>query len=128
MQVNVTGRHSNLSPEIKNYALGKVEQLVKYYDGITNVEVVIDREHKDDLVEMVAHVGHSAPLVAKHRGEGIMVSMDAAFDKLERQIRKLKDRRRKRRMHHGPAQFPPPEPSDAEEGLFEGEEEFEKQL
>jgi len=128
VQVNVSGRHANLSPEVKEYAVGKIEQLGKYFDRITNVDVIIDHENNNDLVEMVAHVGHTAPLVAKHSAEGLMLAMDAAFDKLERQILKLKDRLHSRRPHHGAAGPAQAEPQEDEENLFEGEAEFEKQL
>jgi ribosomal subunit interface protein len=105
-----------------------MEQLTKYYDRITNVDVVIDQEKDNHTVEMVAHVGHGSTLVAKHRGEALMMAMDATFDKLERQIRKLKDRLRHHRPHHGASMPVPAEPEEVEEELFEGEAEFEKEL
>jgi ribosomal subunit interface protein len=107
-----------------------MEQLSKFYDRITNVEIVIDHEKDDNhAVEMVAHAGHGSPLVAKHRGEGLMIVVDATFDKLERQIRKLKDKLRHHRPHHGgPPRVQESPTEDEEEQLFEGEAEFEKEL
>jgi putative sigma-54 modulation protein len=130
VQVNVSGRHASLATEVRQYAIGRMEQLGKFYDRITNVDIIIDHEKDDNhSVEMVAHAGHGSTLVAKHRGEGLMLVVDAAFDKLERQIRRLKDRLRHHRPHHGgpPRVTETPEGSE-EELLFEGEAEFEKEL
>ena len=128
MQVNVSGRHAHLSPDVKDYALARGEQLKKYYDRITNVDIVISQEKDNHAVEMVAHAGHGSTLVAKHRGESLMVTVDATFDKLERQVRKLKDRLRSRRPHHGAPQPTPDRTEEEQEELFEGELEFEKEL
>lgn len=128
MQVNVSGRHADLSADVRNYALDRVEHLSKYFDRITNVDVVIDQRRERHLVEMVARVGHGATLVARDENEGLMAALDAAVDKLERQIRKLKGRLRNRRPHHGAVAAAPVESEESEEELFEGEAEFEKEL
>ncbi len=128
MQVNVSSRHGNVSAEVMEYAAEKVESLGRFYDRITNVNVVIDQEKDNHMVETVAHVGHGSTLVAKHRGEGLIVVMDATFDKLERQIRKLKDRLSHHRPHHGTPPPPRVESEESEEELFEGEAEFENEL
>jgi putative sigma-54 modulation protein len=128
MQVNVSGRHTHLSAELKDYTVSRIEQLDKYSDHITNVDVIIDHEKDNHKVEMVAHVGHGPTLVAKHTGEMLNAVVDATFDKLERQVRKLKDRMRQHRPHHGAAPPPVQETEEEEDGLFEGEAEFEKEL
>ena len=129
MQVNVSSRHGHVPSEVRSYTADRVENLSKFYDRITNVHVVIDQEKDRHMVEMVAHVGHGSTLVAKHKGENLIVAVDATFDKLERQVRKLKERRSHHRPHHGAV---PPLPAAAEEeddeDLFEGEAEFEKEL
>jgi putative sigma-54 modulation protein len=130
VQINVSSRHAYISSELKDYAISRVEQLRKYSDHITNVDVVIDHEKDSHKVEVVAHVGHGSTLIAKHTGEVLPAVMDATLDKLERQMRKLKDRLHDHRPHHPPPIGPPvpAEPEEGEEELFEGEAEFEKEL
>lgn len=128
MQVNVSSRHTSITPELKDYAIDRVEQLSKYSEHITNVDLVIDHEKDNHKVEVVAHVGHGATLIAKHTGELLSAVVDVTLDKLERQVRKLKERKRQHRPHHGPTPPPVSETDEEEEGLFEGEAEFEKEL
>ena len=128
MQVNVSSRHGHVPSEVRNYTAERVGNLSKFYDHITNVNVVIDQEKDNHMVEMVAHVGHGSTLVAKHKGEGLMVVVDATFDKLERQVRKLKDRLSHHRPHHGATPPARVETEEDDEDLFEGEAEFEKEL
>ena len=128
MQVNVSGRHSSISPEVREYATGRAEHLQKFYNRITNIDVVIDLERDTHTVETVAHVEHGTALVAKHKGEGLMIVMDATFDKLERQVRKLKDRVRKRRPHHGARKPETSEAVEPEEDEFDEEIDFEEEF
>ncbi len=127
MQVSVSGRHSSISPEVRQYATGRAENLQKFYDRITNIDVVIDHERDIHTVETVAHVEHGTALVARHRDEGLMIAMDATFDKLERQVRKLKDRVRRRRPHHGTKLPASPETGESEEDEFEQEIDLEEE-
>ena len=128
MQVNVSSRHTSISPDLKDYAIDRMEQLGKYSEHITNVDIIIDQEKDNHKVEVVAHVGHGSTLIAKHTGEMLSAVVDATLDKLERQVRKLKDRKRQHRPHHGVMQPQEPREEEEEEFLFEGEAEFEKEL
>jgi putative sigma-54 modulation protein len=128
VQVNVSGRHSSISPEVRDYATDRAEHLQKFYDRITNVDVVIDHERDTHTVETVAHVEHGSALVAKHKGEGLMIVMDATFDKLERQVRKLKDRVRRRRPHHGARIQETPGAGESEETEFEEDIDIEEEF
>jgi len=127
VQVNVSSRHGHISSDVRDYTIGRIEGLGKYNSRITNVDVVIDQSKDVHAVELVAHVGHSSPLVAKHSGEDLMPVFDATYDKLERQLRKLKDRKKEHRPHHGQAPAAE-ETEETDEDLFEGEAEFEKEL
>ena len=128
MQVNVSGRHSSISPEVRDYATDRAEHLQKFYNRITNIDVIIDHEKDTHTVETVAHVEHGSTLVAKHKGEGLMIVMDATFDKLERQVRKLKDRVRRRRPHHGAKAPETVEAVEPEEDEFEEDVDFEEEF
>jgi hypothetical protein len=57
-----------------------------------------------------------------------MIVMDATFDKLERQVRKLKGRVRRRRPHHGARMPEPPGTGEPEEGELEEDTDFEEEF
>jgi putative sigma-54 modulation protein len=128
VQVNISGRHSSISPEVRQYAAGRAEHVQKFFNRITHIDVIIDHERDTHSVEAVAHIEHGSTLVARHRGEGLMMVMDETFNKLERQVRRLKDRVRKRRPHHGAKMPVSPESGEPAETDLEEEIDYEEEF
>lgn len=128
MQVNISGRHSSISPEVRQYATDRAEHVQKFFNRITHVDVVIDHERDSHTVEAMAHVEHGSTLVARHKGEGLMMVMDETFDKLERQVRRLKDRVRRRRPRHGAKTPVSTEPGESDDTGFDEEVNYEEEF
>ena len=97
MQINVTSRHMNLSPELRSYAEKKAESLVKYYDRISSIDVVLEAEGGRTTVEIIAHAEHKNTFVAREVGDDAHALIDVVRDKLERQLKKHKEKQRNRK-------------------------------
>lgn len=93
MRINITARHFKLSRKLKVYAEREVSRLKKYYDGIIDVEIILSWEKMYRLAEINISV-YGTILTAHERSEEMVRSVDGAVDKLERQLKKYKDRRR----------------------------------
>jgi putative sigma-54 modulation protein len=93
MQINFTARHFRAPERLKQYAEKKVSGLKKYYDGIIDCEIILDYEKLNQVAEISAKV-YSQRLVAIEKTEDIYKSIDLAVDKLERQLKKFKEKRR----------------------------------
>ena len=99
MHVLITVRHiDDLPPTAKAYADEKANKLVKYYDLIQEIEVVI--EPGDPVgyhVEMLVNAEHKNTFVANGRCDQVEQCVDACFQKLERQLSEHKARHRNRK-------------------------------
>jgi len=92
MQVKITGRHVSVTEEMKAYAREKTEKLVRFFDRIQEVRVVLDMEGERYTAEAIADVELADDLVARETGQDIYAAIDTVSDKLERQLRKHKER------------------------------------
>lgn len=95
MLVTITGKHVEITDAIRLHAEEKVQKLPRYYDSITQIEVVLEgNEGGNQCVEILVHAEHNDLLVAKETGTDIYTCIDAAAHKMERQLRKAKEKQR----------------------------------
>lgn len=93
MRINFTARHFKASDQLKQYAEKKVQRLKKYYNGIIECEIILDYVKLDQIAEIAVKV-YSQRLVAIEKSPDIYKSIDLAVDKLERQVKKYKEKLR----------------------------------
>lgn len=101
MRIEITGRQLEITEAIRAYASTKGERLLKFYDGVQKINVVLGQERHDHREEFAAEilitvVGHD-PIVARSNGPDVYASIDSAVDKA---VRQLTDFKQKLRNHH----------------------------
>lgn len=113
MQIKLTGRHVSVTDNMKDHAREKAEKLLRFFDRIQEIRVVLDQEGGKPSVEYVVDIELGDDLVAHDTSEDMFGSIDAVADKLERQLRRHKERLKE---HHkrGAEPEPPPEQDVAE--------------
>ena len=95
MIVTITGKHIEITDAIRAHAEEKVEKLPRYYDSVTQIEVVLEgNEGGMQGVEVIVHAEHNDLLIAKETGTDAYTCIDAAVHKMERQLRKAKEKQR----------------------------------
>ncbi len=93
MRVSFTARHFKPSDRLKEFATEEVTRLKKYYDGILDVEIILDYIKQEQVAEIIAKVyGTRIPVVT--RSEDMYKSITLAVDTLERNIVKYKEKTR----------------------------------
>ena len=99
MDINVIGRHLEITPAIHEYAQNKVSKLPRYYDRIQSIEIVADRanHHNKYEVEIIVQVERTDPFVVRVAGEDFYACIDESVDKLERQLTDHKQKLRNRK-------------------------------
>jgi putative sigma-54 modulation protein len=99
--VTVSSRHMDVSPALKTFAETKASKLLKYYDRIQEIEVVLtaDKELGKDhtLVEMIVNAEHKNMFIAHHNDGDAYACIDQCVDKLERQLTEHKKKIRNRK-------------------------------
>jgi putative sigma-54 modulation protein len=95
MQFSVTFRHMEATEALKSYARERLEKIRKYFPDPISVNVVMSTErgysHRVDVTLQL----HNGLTVAGHETtENMYSSIDLVAAKIERQVRKYKDRLR----------------------------------
>ena len=92
---NITGKHLEITEPLKTHAREKASKLPKFYSSINQVEVIIDgNDGGKTSVEIIARGEHSNVFVATESGDDAYACIDAAVHKLERQLRRKKEKER----------------------------------
>ena len=98
MDIAVSARHIELTDPIRAYAEEKAARLPKFFDRVTEINVVVNKADHDNMeVEIVASAEHTDPFVVKVVGPDMYALIDEATDKLERQLRRHKEKLRNRK-------------------------------
>ncbi len=108
MRVNITARHYKAPDRLKEYAKSEVQKLTKYFDGIIECEIILDYEKTIQVVEIAMKV-HKQKLFAREKSKDIYKGLDRAVDKIERQLKKYKEKL-KDHSHPKAASFGEPSP------------------
>jgi putative sigma-54 modulation protein len=101
MQVSVTFRHLEPSDFLKNFAREKVEKVKKFLDHATEAQVVLSMEKHLHHAEILVHSGPYF-LRGKEKSDDMYKSIGLAMEKVERQIKRYKQRVRQHKPagHH----------------------------
>jgi putative sigma-54 modulation protein len=92
------GRHDHITERMQEHAAHKLARLARFGDRLQRIEVVADHAHKNPEVELIVHQRRGAPLVAKDRSTSFASTIDILVDKMEAQLRKLKDKRKNHKV------------------------------
>lgn len=91
MQINITGKNFKVTPAIKSYAEEKIEPLQKRYTQITNLHLVLNIEHNDNIAEGTLHF-HGNEIHATATSNDMYQAIDGLVEKLSGQIHKQKEK------------------------------------
>ena len=91
MQIDVTGQHLDVTPALRDYITGKLERLERHFDKVINVHAVLSVEKVRQKAEATINV-NGASLHANAEDEDMYAAIDALVDKLDRQIKKHKEK------------------------------------
>jgi putative sigma-54 modulation protein len=98
MELKITGRHMDITSAIKTHIEDKAEKLPRYNSSVDLVEVIVDgAEGGKSCIEIIAKGGHHRPFVVKETAsddEDLYSVIDKAFHKMERRLRKAKEKER----------------------------------
>jgi putative sigma-54 modulation protein len=92
MRITVSGRHMEITDDMRDHAYEKAEKLTRFFDGIKHIDVVLEPEGDGYKVEAVVAARGANTLVAHATAEDLMSALDQVVEKSERQLKKLKDK------------------------------------
>jgi len=92
VQIVVTGRHVEVTDDVREYAQSKASKLPRYYDRVQAIELVFDHESDQFTAEMIVRVDKSQSFVASEMGPDTFALVDLLVDKMERQLTRHKEK------------------------------------
>lgn len=96
MNLQISGHHVEVTAALKEYVNQKLEPVVRHFDKVTGVNVVLSVEKLKQKAEVTVHVP-GKDIHAETAGEDLYAVIDELFDKLDRQVQKYKQ---KMQDHH----------------------------
>lgn len=96
MNITTTSRHYELAPALKDYAEKKVLHLDRYFEHIVNAQIVFSLEKYRHRVEISLHV-NGRDFKSAEETDDMYASVDKSIEKLERQLRRHKDKIKRRK-------------------------------
>ncbi|HEY2903937.1 MAG TPA: ribosome-associated translation inhibitor RaiA [Polyangia bacterium] len=105
MQLSATFRHMDASQAVRDYALEKLEKIRKYFnkDPIAAHAVFSVERGFHHVADINLTLPNGILINAKETTEDMYSSIDLATARIERQVRKWKDKIRDHKPHGGPA-------------------------
>ena len=91
MNIKVTGKNLDITDAIRDYVTDKADRLEKFESESTELNVICKVEREDQVAEMqLSHNGEFIKI--EERNSDLYAAIDLAFDRVERQMRKTKER------------------------------------
>jgi len=97
MQISITGRHIDVTDNVKDHVTEKVERCLGMFTFVETIRVVLEQEKYAVISEVIVQAAHHIRIVAKESSENLYDAIDRSIEHAERQLRKQND---KLKDHH----------------------------
>jgi ribosome hibernation promoting factor len=115
MRLEVKGRNVEVNDAIRRYAAEKLDRIEKQLPETTQIEVELQVEKNPSIADH--HIAEAtvwtkgSTIRARERSVGMEASIDQLVDKLERQVKRYREKRRVAPRRHARDGGDPPEPA-----------------
>lgn len=99
MQINISGHHVEVTDALRTYVNEKIDRLVRHYDHITDITVILTVEKLVQKAEARINIA-KGDVFANAESEDMYAAIDVLTDKLNRQLIKHKEKNVSR-LHGG---------------------------
>lgn len=89
MNIEITARHFDLTPELREHVESEVEGLTRFFDNIISSEVILDVEKYHQTAEIKARV-YNTVITGTGDSNDMYASIEMAIDKVKTQLKKYK--------------------------------------
>ena len=91
MQINLTGHHVEVTPALRSYVSKKLERVVRHFDHVTSMHVILTVEKQTMKAEATLHVA-GADIFANASHHDMYAAIDALADRIDGRVRRHKER------------------------------------
>lgn len=109
MSLNISGRHLEITPAIREYVMNKMARVSRHFDNVIDTQVVLSVEKLEHTAEVTMRL-RGKDIHCEATDENLYAAIDLLADKIDRQVIKYKT---KAQSHaHEPAKRQQLEASD----------------
>ena len=91
MHIDLTGHHVEITDSLRNYVNEKMARLERHFDHVTSSHVILSVEKLRHRAEATIQLNGSK-VFADSTQENMYAAIDALVDKLDRQVKKYKEK------------------------------------
>ena len=91
MQIDITGHHVEVTPALRAYVTEKMQKLTRHFDQVSSIHVILNVEKLQQQAEATVKAA-GRTIFAAETAMDMYASIDGLIDKLDRQVRRYKDR------------------------------------
>ena len=92
MQISISSRNGSLSSEMNTYVRDKLSKLSKIFDRIASIAATVEFHTDQTKVEVLVNAEHKHDLVASDSAASFHGAVDLAVHKMEGQLRRYKEK------------------------------------
>lgn len=127
MEIIISGRHFDVKAELRAYASDRAEKLMRYFDGITKINVTLGAESGLFSAEMVISASKHLVMIGEVHHRDLRAAIDLVTDKMERQLTRQKEKIKGHRDRHHVSEPSVPVAEAAGDAEDHGESEVEEE-
>ncbi|MGE0312059.1 MAG: ribosome-associated translation inhibitor RaiA [Lautropia sp.] len=92
MNLSISGHHLTVTPALREYVTAKLARIRTHFDQVIDVNVILSVDKLDQKAEITLHV-RGKDLFAECTDTDMYAAIDCLVDKLDRQVKKYKQKR-----------------------------------
>ncbi|GAB4130279.1 MAG: ribosome-associated translation inhibitor RaiA [Sideroxydans sp.] len=92
MNLNLTGRHLEITPAIREHVASKLGKVKRHFDNVIDVNVILSVDKLVQKAEATLHISGKA-IHAEASDSNLYTAVDMLVDTLDRQVLKHKEKR-----------------------------------
>ena len=96
MNINLTGRHLEITPAIREHVTSKLAKIKRHFDNLIDINVILSVDKLKQKAEATVHMSGKT-VFAETDDSNLYVAIDNLVDLLDRQVLKHKDKNSARR-------------------------------
>lgn len=106
MQIKLSGHHVEITQPLHDYVHDKLERIERHFDYVTSAQVILSVEKLNQKAEATIHVAGNE-IYADAVDEDMYAALDALIDKIDRQIKKHKEKLTDKHRGEKARSYPP---------------------
>ena len=91
MQIDITGHQIEVTDSMRDYFTSKFQRIKRHFDQVINVHAILSVEKINHKAEATMHI-NGKTIFAESVEEDLYAAIDLLMDKLDKQIRRHKDK------------------------------------